>query len=444
MKRPTNLRGFMVIWFGQVVSLLGSSMSMFAITIWAWQLTGKATTLALVGLSTYTTSIAFSPFAGALVDRWNRKLVMMLSDFGTALATIALLLLYTTGNIQIWHLYVIGILAGGFRSFQYPAFTAAITMIVHKDHYARADAMIGVAESTVEIIAPMLAAVLLGPIGIVGILLIDIATFGIAFVTLLWVPISQPEQSAEEDRGPSNFWKDSAFGFRYIFRRPSLLALQLVFFGGNFFESLSLTILTPMILARSNELVLGSVLSLGALGGVLGGLLMSLWGGPKRKIRAVMLGWIASNVFGVVVMGLGRGLFVWALANAIFAFLVPIVNGADQAFWQSKVAPNVQGRVFSTRIMMIQLPSLISMPLAGSLADYIFEPAMMPNGHLANAFGWLVGTGNGAGMSLMLILAGLAGTLIVLGGYGFRPVRNAEEILPDYDGRVASLAEVSV
>jgi MFS family permease len=438
MEKPRGIRAFTIIWIGQMVSLLGSSMSLFAITIWAWNQTGRATTLALLSLSTFLTSIAFSPFAGVLVDRWNRKLVMMLSDLGTALATIAVLFLYATGKIQIWHLYLVGILAGVFMSFQYPAFTAAITILVHKDHYARASGMTGIGESLVEVLAPMLAAALLGVIGIVGILLIDIATYLAAFGTLIAVPIPQPKRSSEQPPRSPGLWKDTLFGFRYILTRPSLLVLQVAFLGGNFFEGLSLTILAPMILARSGEITLGSVLSLGALGGVLGGALMSVWGGPRRKIRAVLLGWAISNVFGITLMGLGRGIVLWTVANFLFAFLTPIVDGADQSFWQAKVAPDVQGRVFGTRIMLLQLPGLFARSVAGPLADWVFEPAMMPGGGLASTLGWLVGTGRGAGMSLMLVIAGALGTLIVVGAYALRPVRRAEALLPDHGSRTSA------
>lgn len=445
-KRPTGLQGFTIIWLGQIVSLLGSSMTMFALTIWAWQATGKATSLALVGAFSYIPSLLLSPIAGVLVDRWNRKLVMMFSDLGSVTATVIVLLLYISNNLQIWHLYIVAFLAGGFMAFQFPAFTAAVTMMVPKDQYSRADAMIGVAESAAGILAPMLAAALLGVIGMTGIISIDVLTFLAAFSTLLWVHVPQPARTETDQESQASLWQDALYGFKYIFTRPSLLAIQLIFFCGNFFESLSLTIIAPMILARTNgsEIMLGGIQSCGAIGGVVGGVLMSIWGGPKNKIKGIMVGWALSNVLGIMLMGLGKNFFIWAFASIVFAFLTPLVDGLNQAFWQSKVAPDLQGRVFSNRLMIIQIPILIAQLLAGPLADNLLEPAMLPEGRLANIFGWLVSTGSGAGMSLMLVLTGLAGALIILGGYSIQIVRNAENILPDHDGQIIPIPENAV
>ncbi len=441
---PTGLKGFTFIWAGQIVSYFGTAMTMFGLTIWAWEVTGKATALALVSAAAYAPSLLFSPLAGVFVDRWDRKLVMMFSDMGTALATITVLFLYATHNLQIWHLYIVALLAGTFTSFQFPAFTAAITLMVPKDHYARANAMIGVAQSIVGILAPTSAAFLLGTIGLAGIMVIDVLTFSVAFSTLLWVRVPQVKRAESGHEKQTNIRQEVRYGFEYILARPGLLGLQLVFCFGILFEALSITLISPMILAytNGNERVLGGVRSVGAVGGILGGVLMSLWGGPKRKVKGMLVSWAISNVFGVMLMGLGKGFFVWVLANAVFAFLAPFVDGLDDAFWQSKVAPEVQGRVFANRMAMIDFANLFGMLLAGPLADNLFEPAMMPEGQWVHAFGWLVGSGPGAGMSLMLVLMGFLGTLIMMGGYLFRVVWNAEDLLPDHDTQATLLSMV--
>jgi hypothetical protein len=192
-----------------------------------------------------------------------------------------------------------------------------------------------------------------------------------------------------------------------------------------------------MILARtgSNEIVLGSVQSVGAIGGVLGGALLSVWGGTKRRIHGVLIGWALSSL-GLVLMGLGGGLVLWALAAFVYAFFEPIVNGSDRAIWQSKVAPDVQGRVFATQLLLSQITIPIAMLLAGPLADQIFEPAMMPGGSLAETFGRLFGVGPGAGMALMIGIAGAVGMILPLLGYAIREVREVETLMPDYDGAV--------
>jgi MFS family permease len=237
--------------------------------------------------------------------------------------------------------------------------------------------------------------------------------------------------------------KEAAYGFQYIFQRSSLLGLQLVFMVGNFFASLAFTLLAPMILARTgnNALIFGSVETAGAIGGVLGGVAMSAWGGPKRRVHGVLSGWTLSGLFGTALIGLGRSLPVWATGNFISAFLVPLINSSNQAIWQAKVAPDVQGRVFATRRLIAWFVTPIATLLAGPLADNVFGPAMSGDTFLSASFGWLVGTGNGAGMSLIILLCGLAMSLVGLGGYAFREVRQAEIILPDHDVIVESTVE---
>lgn len=164
-----GLRGFILIWVGQVFSMVGSQMTHFAMGIWAWQETGLATPLALVGLFSFTPLVVFSPFAGVLVDRWNRKWVMALSDIGAGLVTLAIFILMLTGTLEIWHLYITGFVGGIFGAFQWPAYSAAITLMVPKKHYARTSGLISMAGSGVGIIAPILAGFLIPTIGITGI-----------------------------------------------------------------------------------------------------------------------------------------------------------------------------------------------------------------------------------------------------------------------------------
>lgn len=175
--RPQGMVAFLVVWAGQVVSLLGTGMAVFALAIWAFKTTGQATTLALMGFFTFGPTVLLSPITGALVDRWNRKLVMMFSDLASGLATVALLLLYATDSLQIWHLYVAGAFSGAFQAFQFPAYSAAVTLMLPKAQYARASGLLSLAESASAIAAPLLGGILLGVIGIAGVMAIDVVTF---------------------------------------------------------------------------------------------------------------------------------------------------------------------------------------------------------------------------------------------------------------------------
>jgi len=410
-------------------------MTRFALTIWAWSITGEATTLALVGFFSYAPTVLLSPFAGALVDRWNRKLAMMLSDLAAGISTIIVLLLFVTGNLQIWHLYVTGAFSGAFLAFQFPAYSATITMLVSKDQYGRASGMLSIARYGSSIFAPVLASILLGIIGINGILSVDVITLLVAISVLLLIRIPQPKVTEEGRKSKGNLWKESIYGFRYISKRPSLLALQLLYFFIMLFVFFAITVMSPMILARtgSDVTVLGIVESAFGIGGIIGSVVLSVWGGPKRRINGVFIGFIFA-MLGLLLMGLGRDPFVWALAAFFTMFFVPILDGSDQAIWQSKVPPDVQGRVFGSRLLLSDSSAPISMLLAGPLADHIFEPAMMQGGSLVAIFGGLVGTGPGAGMSLIFVFAGALGILIALIGFSLRVVRNVEDILPDHKG----------
>ncbi|MFN2198947.1 MAG: MFS transporter [Anaerolineales bacterium] len=438
MSRPrllTGMTAFVIIWVGQAISLIGTSMSTFALTIWAYEKTGQATALALVGFFFVTPMLIMSPVAGALVDRTNRKVMMIISDLASGMATIGIFILYNQGNLDVWHLYVAAFIMGTFQTFQWPAYSAAITMMIPKKQYARASGLNQLAESGSGIIAPILAGALLGFIGLQGILLIDIVTFTFAVLGVLIAYIPQPAASQEGIEGRGSLWTESLYGFKYIFKRPSLLGLQTVFMLGNFFATIAITLVAPMILARTsnNELALGSVQSIGAVGAVIGALAMSAWGGPKKLVHGVLLGWFFSSLFGLTVTGLGRTIPIWAVGSFIGAMFVPLINGSNQAIWQMKVAPDVQGRVFSVRRLIAWLVNPIATLIAGPLADVVMEPAMQGGGALPNLLGPYYGTGPGAGMAIIITVCGVFGAMVGLGGYAFRVVRDAEILLPDHE-----------
>ncbi|HSB66832.1 MAG TPA: MFS transporter, partial [Anaerolineales bacterium] len=278
--RPTGMFGFTIVWIGQIVSLLGTSMTGFAMTIWAYEKTNAATALALVGFFFVAPMLVASPFAGALVDRSNRKMMMMISDIASGIASLIILILFSTGHLQIWHLYITSAFQGVFQSFQWPAYSAAISTMIPKEHYGRANGMLSLADTASNIFAPILAGSLLGIIGVPGILLIDLGTFIFAIGALLFVHIPQPRVTEEGRQAQGSIFKEAIFGFQYILSRPSLLALQLVFLTGNFVTGIPGAVQAAMVLANtgSNEKALAYVNSAGAVGGVIGGLVMSAWG----------------------------------------------------------------------------------------------------------------------------------------------------------------------
>ena len=441
-KQPflSGMRGFTVIWGGQFVSLLGTFMTNFALTIWAWQVTGEATALALTGLAFVLPNILLYPVAGALVDRWNRKLVMMLSDIAAGVSTLVILVLFTSGNLQIWHLYVTGAFAGMFQSFQFPAYSAAVSTMVDKEDYTRTSGMLSVAQNTSGILSPVAAGVLLPVIGMRGILLFDLFSVAVAIASLVIVNIPQPKPKQAAER--NSLLEDSLFGFKYIRERPGLLGLQLVFFTINFIGSLGFPLLAPMVLSRTGDdtVILGAVRSAFGAGGLVGGLILSAWGGPKKRVHGVLAGLSLSCLLGYVAIGLGNDVYAWSIGAFLMMLFNPLINGSNQAIWQSKVPPEMQGRVFGTRAMIARISQPVAMAITGPLADRFLIPGMMEGGSLAPYFGWLVGVGPGTGISLLWVFLGVIGFVCGLGGYLFREVRDVESILPDHD-ELQNLAE---
>lgn len=435
-KRPTGMVGFSIVWIGQIISLMASGMTTFALAIWMYQKTESATAMGLMQVFFITPFLIMSPIAGVMVDRYNRKLMMMVSDLAAGLGTLSILVLFALGKLEFWHLYISAILNGIGNTFQWPAYSAAISTMLPKEQYGRANGMMSLLEAGPGVFAPLLAGALLvvPSIGLTGIMLIDVISFVVAIGTLLIVHVPQPPRTQEGSEGQGSVWKEAAYGFKYIFARPSLLGLQMIFFFGNLFANLSFVLLAPMLLARTaqNSLALGTVESVGAIGGLIGGIIISAWGGFKRKVHGVLLGWILASIFSML-LGIGQTLLVWAIAMALTSVFIPLVNTSNQAIWQAKVAPDVQGRVFSARRLIAWFTNPISPIIAGTLADFVLEPAMKTNNAFSNLFAGWVGTGPGAGMALLMVFCGIGGALTGLSGYFIPAIRDAETILPDHD-----------
>jgi MFS family permease len=431
---PAGIRAFVIVWFGQLLSMLSTQMSQFALTVWSFEKTSSVTALALTQVFFITPFLLISPLAGAMIDKYNRKLMMMLSDLGSVTATGFVLAMALAGQLEIWHLYIAAAVNGLFNSFQWPAFSASISLMVPKEQLGRVNGMMSLMEDGPSVLAPLLAGTLYPLIGLTGMLTLDFATFFVAIAALALVHIPQPPSSAA---GPAKagILSEAVFGFRHIFQRPSLLGLQLVFFSCNLFFGLINTTLAPSVLARTgnNELTLGAVQTAGAVGAIAGGLAMTAWGGFKRRVHGVLLGWMISGL-GAALVGFGQQLWAWIPAMLLMSFVRPLVNASNQSIWQSKVAPDVQGRVFTARRLIAWLANPISPLIAGALADRWLEPAMRsPESSLALMFGPLFGVGPGAGMGILMALAGAACILIGLGGYSIGAVRNAETRLPDHN-----------
>jgi MFS family permease len=430
------MTAFTIAWAGQILSVLASNMTQFALTIWVYEATGQAVALGAMTTFFILPFLLISPLAGVMVDRYNRKLMMMVSDLGAVTSTVGVLILHATGHLQVWHLYAAAVVNGLSNSFQWPAYSAAITTMVPKEKLSRANGMMFLIESGPSVFAPMLAGALMPVLQLQGILIIDVVTFLLAIGTLLSVHVPQPAATIAGQEGKGDLVKEALYGFRYIFVRRSLLGLLLFFLALNFVGGMAWPVFAPFILARTgnNSAMLGATQSAWAVGAVVGGLLVSVWGGFKRRMTSIIVGEVLTAILSLILFGLGRNLVFWIITASLGAIFMPFVNGASQAIWQAKVAPDVQGRVFTTRRLIAWLMDPLTPIIAGALADYVTEPAMQSQTILAQVLGRLVGNDPGSGMAFQFVLAGLAYLTLIVGVYLFVPaVRNLEDRLPDHD-----------
>ena len=425
---------FFRIWVGQLVSTIGSYMTVFALMIWAWDITGSATSLALVGFFSQLPRIVITPLAGIVVDRFPRKRLMILGDVVAMLCTLAIALLYVGDRLQIWHLYSAVALYGCFGQIQTLAYSTSIALLVPKQDYTRAESMVAAVNYSGAIFSPIMAGSLYPLIGLQGIILIDLTTFLIAFAILIASEIPRPTADGSAATASKLSWSNLTFGFRYILGKPGLMAMVLAFSLFAFPSDIGKALYNPMILARSggDAQVLGMVTTAAGVGGVLGALLVGWRGGFKRRIHGMLLGFAGTGCCKIV-LGCGQTPLVWILAHFLATLLIPLYYSSSNAIWYAKVPPTLQGRVLAADQLIGLAIAALAPLIAGPLADLIFEPAMQPGGWLTPIFGALWGIGPGAGMALLYTTTAALMVLVGLGGYSFHTLRSVETLLPDHN-----------
>lgn len=434
-----GMKTFGIIWIGQLVSLLGSGLTSFALGIWVLRHTDSVTQYTLTILLASLPGVLISPLAGALVDRWDRRWVMFWSDVGPGVVTLVYAYLLWQDSLSLWHVYVGVAINAIFSSFQWPAYIAAITMLVERKDYGRVNGMLEFGQAGTSIAAPALAALFLTFMDMEGILLLDFVTFLFAAGTLLLVRIPKPEASAEGEAGKGSLWKEVAFGWHYIRQRPGLFHLLMFFAMVNLVASLCGVALIPMVYGFASEAGVGTVMSLVGIGMLLGGFIMTATGGPKPRVYGVLGGGLLFSVCFVLVAVkpslplVGLGVILWYTG-------IPIMNASSSAIWQAKVAPDVQGRVFSMRRMIAQFTIPIGDFGAGPLADLVFNPLMVTGGALAGTAGRVIGTGPGRGIALMFLTMAFVPALAAVWGLLNPRLRNVEAELPDAEKKVSSIS----
>ncbi len=432
------MRTFTIIWVGQLLSLVGTAMTRFALLVWAYELTQTATSVALIGFAAVLPLVVISPVAGVVVDRFDRRLVMLFTDIGAGVTTLALLALHLAGSLQVWHVYLLLGAGGFFEAFQSPAYSAASTLLIPKAYLSRANGMRSLAEMASHLLAPFAAAALLPLVGLGGVMVVDVLTFCIAVGTLSVVTVPAPPP----DTTRANFRTRMAVGFSFIFARGGLVGLLVIMMGMNLADGLTYSSVLPvMVLMRTggDEVALAWVQVALGTGGVLGSVIVSILGTPRRLIHGVLLCAALSFFFGDGQIGLGDSVYRWCIGAFTASIFIPMVVAAQLTIWQQKTPPAIQGRVFAVKNMLQMATRPLGFLLAGPLADGVFEPALADAGALAGVFGGLVGTGPGAGVALMFLGTAVLGCAFSLSGYLFRAVRRIEDDLPDYDSAVSPM-----
>jgi DHA3 family macrolide efflux protein-like MFS transporter len=430
INRSTDgVRTFAIVWLGQVISFIGSGMTSFALGVWVYQKTGSVTQFALTSLFIVLPRVVLGPLAGALVDRWDRRHVMILSDAGGGLSILALGLLSLAGRLEIWHIYLAIFASGIFDTLRWPAMTAATTQLVPKEHFGRASGMLQIVSAGTMLVSPLIAGPLMGSLGLQGVLLSDFATYLFALLTLVLIRIPRPETTAEGQAGRGSLLHEAVYGWKYITARSGLLALLVFLALANFLMEMSVVLFTPMILSFASAAALGLVMSLGGIGYLVGSVVISIWGGPKRRIQTMMVSLLLMGGF-MTLIGLRASLPLVAVSACLCMVFLPITVSANQAIWQNRVAPDVQGRVFAIRQAFIQATPLAAYLLTGPLTDGIFEPLLQAGGPLAGSVGQIIGVGSGRGAGLLFVSAGLFLVLVAVIGYLYPPLRRMEAEQP--------------
>jgi hypothetical protein len=270
----------------------------------------------------------------------------------------------------------------------------------------------------------------MGSIGLAGIVMIDFSTFLIAISILLFVRIPRATVTAEGRAGQGTVLQEAVYGWKYIMARPGLAALMVLFAFTNFTTEMTVVLFTPLILSFASTAKLGLAMSLCSSGFLVGGLLMSIWGGPKRRVPVMMTLMILLGVFSAMI-GLRASVGVIVVSGFLATLTVPIISSSNQVIWQKKVAADVQGRVFAIRRTITLATPLVTYAIAGPLSDRVFEPLMAVHGPLSGSFGQVLGMGPGRGIGLLFVCMGLLLTLVTAIGCLSPRLRKVEEELPD-------------
>lgn len=423
-----EVRPFALLWFTQLVSGLGSAVTAYALVVWSYTQEGSALVTALLMVCSYTPYVLCSIFAGALSDRWNTKKTMLFCDAFAAACTLATLLLMKTGNLRIWHLYVLNACSGLMNTVQQPASEVATTALLPRKYYQKVGGLRYLSNSLNSILTPVIATAILGLWGMDVVFAIDLISFGFAFlVLLLWIPIPDLRK---ENKGES-LAQSAAEGIRWLRKNRGILHLMLFLAGINLVSSMFRAALPALILPRNagGERAMGIVNAVSGISMLAGSLLASFLRTPKSRVRAIWLSLCVSMCTENAFLAFGTSLPVWCVGAVLGWITIPLMNANLDAVNRLNIPPEIQGRVFAARNSFQFFTIPVGYFLGGALVDRVFEPLMVaqkPGSILLRWFG--EGKGSGAAcLFAVLWLMGIGVCLLFKNDHHIRKLENLEK-----------------
>lgn len=422
-----SFKKYIVLWLSQSVSGLGSSMTGFALVLWAYGKSHSAMSVSLMSFCNYVPYVFLSLFVGDFIDRHKKKTIMLVSDSIVAAGSLVVLAFWLAGHLAVWNIYVINAVIGITNAFQQSASAVATGRLVPKEKLSNVSGMNSFSNNLIVVFSPMLAAFLFAAGGLPLILLIDLASFVVAFCVLLFF-IAIPEQYRK--KACSSPFAGIAEGFAVLKKERGILYIMLTMALINFFSRLTYeNILSPMILARSSgdSIALGIVNACMGIGGIAGGIVVSVKKESRHKAVSIYVSAALSFLFGDLMMAVGKNVFWWSAAAVAASLPIPFIMANQNTILYRKIPVAMQGRVFAVRnaIQCSTIP--VGIILGGYLADYVFEPFMDSGNRLAGMLGTIVGDSAGSGMAAMFLCTGICGFTVSMASCFNREIKKLNE-----------------
>ncbi len=409
--RIKELRDFYILWSTQSLSQLGSAITEFALTLWIYEKTGSALSTAALTICTYAPYVIMSIFAGAITDKFDKKKTMLVCDLLAALTTVIVFVLYKTDTLTMWHLYVINAFSGLMNTVQQPASEVAYTLIIPKEHYQKTSGFQQLSRSLISIGNPIIAAAIYGLAGLDAAIAVDLLTFAIAFVTLLFF-IKLPAIGESTDKNESVL-KLAKEGLRFLKETPLILTIIMFMSGVNLTASAFDAVLPALVIPRAGNNVYGIVTAFSGVAMVAGSFLPMVLPKPKDRVRVIYLTMLFALGIENFVLAFSRSPVLWCFGQILGWVFVPLMAANQNVIMRNVIPVELQGRVYACRNTLQFFTIPIGLFLGGILVDKVCEPFMALK---SDGSFWTVlfGSGKGAGAALMMGILGVTGTVLCI------------------------------